>query len=213
MSIHISGFFVFVVARTGYCVVGCCRNLAKHREGRHDLPLIYEGVSVSTYFSADGWRVLWSFMETEDCMCLLTSVTCQLIADNPSSKLPRQWQDCGGLGTMGIRMSTPSKFMILLYSFAPKWLSTIWSYTHTHLHTKGCPTLQHFDTIISISNTPDRRTCETGLHFHPQCTNPHINLRHLHKLFSYSTRPRRMGTPTLPRRRCHDNYSNFHTQA
>ena len=77
LSYPLSGFiltvacFVLVVTRTGYCVVvGCCRNLAKHREGRHDLPLIYGGVSVSTFFSADGWRCLWSFMETEDCMCL-----------------------------------------------------------------------------------------------------------------------------------------------
>ena len=60
--------FVFVMA--GYCLVGCCKNLAEHREGGcHDLPLICEGISVSADLSADGWRCLWALMETEDSMC------------------------------------------------------------------------------------------------------------------------------------------------
>ena len=61
----------FIVVMTGYCVVGCCRNLEENREGGcHDLPLICEGMSVSTAWSAGGWKWLWSLMKTDDSRCL-----------------------------------------------------------------------------------------------------------------------------------------------
>ena len=45
--------------------------MAENREGGcHDLPLICEGMSISTDYSADGWKWLWSLMKTDDSRCL-----------------------------------------------------------------------------------------------------------------------------------------------
>ena len=202
--------FVFVM--TGYCLVGCCRNLAEHREGGcHDLPLICEGISVSADYSADGWRCLWSYMEMDDSMCLHNTIGLTYLSYlPPDSRRSFDW--ITSARTVSVLWEFRWAHSPWCYtSFAPRWILTVWPCTHwhSHLHTKGCPTRLHFHTTISISNTPDRRRFETCLHFHPQCTNPHINP--LHKLISYSTRPRRMGPLTLARRRCHDKYSKLHT--
>jgi hypothetical protein len=48
------------VIMAGYCIVGCCLNLARHKEGGcHDLPLMCDGIERSLAWSFWGCRNIW----------------------------------------------------------------------------------------------------------------------------------------------------------
>jgi hypothetical protein len=48
------------VIMAGYCIAGCCQNLARHREGGcHDLPLMCDGIERSLAWSLWGCRHIW----------------------------------------------------------------------------------------------------------------------------------------------------------